>query len=71
MMPATAVHLFCNVCELLPSAIPNETSGQLEAKAHTFGPLAPPRVLLACLWMPCGEVERRCKELFHFPSPGT
>ena len=71
MMPAAIVHLCCNFCELLLSAIPNKISGQLEAKVHTFGPLVAPRVQLACLWMPCGEVERTWTELFHFPSPGT
>lgn len=70
-MPATTAHPRCSFCDLLPTAIPNKTSHQLEAKAHTFGPLAPPGVWLACLWMPCGEVERTSEELFHFPGPGT
>lgn len=42
VMPATIVRLCCNFCHLLPRAIPNKTSGQLEAKARTFGPLTPP-----------------------------
>ena len=42
MMPAAIVHLCCNFCELLLSAIPSKISGQLEAEAHTFGPLVAP-----------------------------
>lgn len=46
----------CDHCtpglQLLGTAIPNKTSGFLEAKSQTFGPLVPLRALLASLWSP-------------------